>query len=400
MIKYDSLPLQIIETGAGFLKAKVTFAVPGVLPYNYADGLRMEAKLPEDVLSNTTIDSANGAPVTDGHPFDGGIPIAVTPGNYKYLSKGALSNAHVEDGKGVGIITIYDDGLINDIKSGNKTEVSMGFEHDSDSTGGIFNGVKYDSAQRNIRINHLAIVARARAGDKTKINLWGDSMEGGKPFTYRTLDGKREFAVDGKDVQDELLTLNKEIKALNEKIKADGAEMKDMHAKLSATAATKPDDNGEAMKADLLKQIADHEAKEAQLMEQLKAWMDEFNALKDDIPNVVAQEAGNRVDAMQNVKAVDAGAKMDGMTTLDIKKMFIEKVHNGAIKCDGMSADAINARYDAAKEFAKLKAVQFTGNVMGGHVDSKKFEADAASVEQKRNSMANAYDENQKKLRG
>jgi uncharacterized protein len=281
--------------------------------------------------------------------------------------------------------------------------VSMGFDHDTQTSTGVYNGVKYDSIQKNIRVNHLAIVARARAGDKTKLNLWGDSMEekGGKPFMYRTLDGKREFAVDGKDVQDELLTLNKEIKALNEKIKADGAEMKDMHAKLSATAATKPDDNGEAMKADLLKQIADHEAKEAQLMEQLKAWMDEFNALKEDIPNVVAKEAGDRVDAMQNVSAVDPGAKMDGMTTIDIKKMFIEKVHGGAIKVDGMSNDAITARYDAAKEFAKLKANQFTGGGKPGlTVDSKKFEADAASVEQKRNSMANAYDENQKKLRG
>jgi len=409
MITFDSFPLQVIETGEGFLKARVTFAVPGVLPYVYADGIRFEAKLPEDILSADAIESANGKPVVDGHPYDSnGQPYAVTPSNFQNLSKGAISDAHVENGKGVAMITIYDSALIDDIKSGRKTEVSMGFDHDSVNRPGIFNGVKYDSTQRNIRVNHLAVVEHARAGEATKIKLYaGDSaMEnnnqtagnagGGKPWMYKTLDGKREFAVDSKDLQDELLALNK-------KIKADGDALRDAHAKLSATPMTKPDEEKEGAKQDLLKQIEEHEAKEKALMEQISALMEGLKKLSEEIPGKIATESDARMDAMESVKSVDCNAKMDGLTTSEIRKLYINKVYGGSIKCDGLDNVAVAAKYEAAKEMRKIMANTFSpvqAQNRQGQIITVDAEKMANDVESKRQALNNAYEENQKKLRG
>jgi len=409
MIIFDSFPLQIIETGEGFLKAQVTFAVPGVLPYCYADGIRFEAKLPEDILSSDSIESANGKPVVDGHPYDSnGQPYAVTPANFQNLSKGAITGAHVENGKGVATIMVYDSALIDDIKNGRKTEVSMGFDHDSDNRPGIFNGVKYDSAQRNIRVNHLAIVDHARAGEATKIKLYaGDSaMEtnnqtagnagGGKPWMYKTFDGKREFAVDGKELQDELIALNK-------KIKADGDALRDAHAKLSATPMTKPDEEKEGAKQDLLKQVEEHEAKEKALMEQISALMEGLTKLSEEMPGKIAAESDARMDAMDSVKSVDCSAKMDGLTTTEIRKMYIDKVYGGSIKCDGLDNVAVAAKFEAAKEMRKIMANTFTPGssqvrqAQTVTVDAPKL---AEQVESKRQAFGNAYEENQKKLRG
>jgi len=403
MISYDSLPLQVIETGAGFLKAIVTFAVPGVLPYVYGNGIRMEAKLPQDVLSPETIDSANGVPVVDGHPYGAdGQAIPVTPENYQELTKGTLSGAHVEvsqaypEGCGRGIITIYDSELIDDVLSGKKTEVSMGFDHDDDPTPGQYSGNKYDSAQKNIRVNHLAIVEHARAGDRTKINLYGvDSMDtksgDGKPYIFRKLDdnGKlvKEITVDSKEVLDEMVEMAK-------RIKSDGDALVAAKEKLSTTAATKPDEEGEASKVALLKQIEEHEAKEAELMEQLKAWQEQFEQLKNDLPGQVEAAAGERMDAIENVKSVDCGAKVDGLSTQDLKKLFIEKVYGGSIKTDGLQSVAINAKYEAAKEYAKLRAIQFAPK---SSATPESMKADTDAIAEKRNRLTNYYEYNKER---
>ena len=54
-----------------------------------------------------------------------------------------------------------------------------------DETPGEWNGQPYDVIQRNIRINHLALVANARAGDSARLNLDGKSPEdkGGNQMT-------------------------------------------------------------------------------------------------------------------------------------------------------------------------------------------------------------------------
>jgi uncharacterized protein len=60
--------------------------------------------------------------------------------------------------------------MIDKIMKGGKRELSLGYKVDIEEISGVWNGQEYDAIQRNIRINHLAIVPRGRAGN-ARLNL-------------------------------------------------------------------------------------------------------------------------------------------------------------------------------------------------------------------------------------
>lgn len=51
---------------------------------------------------------------------------------------------------------------------------------------GEWNGEPYDAIQTNIRVNHLALVAVARAGDDARLNMDSQDNNGGTPLWTRT----------------------------------------------------------------------------------------------------------------------------------------------------------------------------------------------------------------------
>lgn len=63
---------------------------------------------------------------------------------------------------------------IDDIESGRKKELSMGYHYTPDMTAGNFGGNSYDGVMRDIVVNHVALVEDGRAGPDVVV---GDSME-------------------------------------------------------------------------------------------------------------------------------------------------------------------------------------------------------------------------------
>ena len=174
LTRYDTAPINKIEQDAttGFAHVNnVPIARVGVFPYLKADGsIEMEAKLPAELLADTTVDSANNKPVTDEHPEE-----FVNQSNAKKYMKGfTASNAHVDNDTLRVDMTITDAELINEINQG-KQELSIGFETEIVPQKGKYKGSVYDSVQKNIQINHVAVVERGRAGHS--VRLVGDSAE-------------------------------------------------------------------------------------------------------------------------------------------------------------------------------------------------------------------------------
>lgn len=171
--RYDKATIVPIESTPGFLRARVAIARPGVFPYIYRDGtIRMEAKLPDEILSEQTIESAKGAPVTHGLPPLDDSRGLVTPEKWHKYVKGALGDeVQIINNMPLFNETVFDAGLIEELKKGNKLEVSIGFETDIDPTPVEYAGQKYDCIQRNIRINHVAHVDSGRAGDTVRAYL-------------------------------------------------------------------------------------------------------------------------------------------------------------------------------------------------------------------------------------
>lgn len=170
--RYDFAPIKARRTDEGFLVDSPVVARVGIQEYMNADGsIRRELRLPDEVFKDDSLDSFSGKVVTDDHPSE-----KVTAKNAKKLSIGAVTSKGRKDGDNVvADIVIHDAEAIDKIEKGGKRELSVGYSVVLDETPGEWNGHKYDAIQRDIKINHLALVKRGRAGN-ARLNMDGSDV--------------------------------------------------------------------------------------------------------------------------------------------------------------------------------------------------------------------------------
>lgn len=154
-------------THDGILLCEATFARDGILEYRTLDGkVRRELRLPEE--NKKALPSFGLAPLTIEHPS-----VLVTEDNSAALRKG-ISLQNVIYGKGGfvrGEVAIMDSDAIALATGKDKPELSAGYTCDVEDTPGVWRGQRYDAIQRNIRVNHIALTARGRAGPDVRLHL-------------------------------------------------------------------------------------------------------------------------------------------------------------------------------------------------------------------------------------
>ena len=324
--RYDRAFIQdYSETPEGYLTVTVPITRPGVFPYQRQDGtIQMEAKLPDEIFSERTIRSARSKPVTDDHPNE-----PVTLENFNRYAKGlSHTDAAVRNLKLYVSMTITDKGLIQKIRDG-KREISIGFLSDVVAEQGTYNGEAYQFVQRNIEINHIAIVDQGRAGPEVAIRNDSDAwqIEGGnKNMAVYKIDGK-DYEVDS--------AVKSFLDAQQARLDAANAKVKDYDALQGRY---------DAQEAQLKKMEADlEEAKKQQLS-------------ADELDKKV--EA--RVQLISSAKTL-LGDSFDfaGKTDREIKEAVIIK-SSPDFKGDGKSDDYINAFYDAT--IGQVKKDGFSSN--------------------------------------
>lgn len=181
---------------AGNMVASVLAARTGIQDYAGYEVGRPEMRIvrvlrPEaEVFAADSLRSFAGAPVTIDHP-----PESVTTDNWKTYAVGETDGEVVRDGEAVRVpFLLRDAAAIREVEAG-KREISMGYACDLAFEPGEHEGRPYDAVQRNIRINHLAIVDHARGGSALRIGDGaggaGDGA-GGEGGTNRTIlfDGR------------------------------------------------------------------------------------------------------------------------------------------------------------------------------------------------------------------
>jgi hypothetical protein len=131
-----------------------------------------------EVFSKDSLQSFSHATVTINHP-----PVLVDADNWKEYAAGEVSTDVLRDGEFLAVpLLLKDAAAIAAVNSG-KVELSAGYTADIELIDGVTpDGQPYDAIQRNIKINHLALVDNARAGSKARI---GDSADkwGSAPLT-------------------------------------------------------------------------------------------------------------------------------------------------------------------------------------------------------------------------
>lgn len=363
---YDRAELgKYTETPEGYLHGEFPITRPGVFPYMRNGGsVSQVAKLPDEVFSKETIESANNKPLTNDHPN-----VGVDVRNFKALSVGMTdSDAHVEDNKLVVGATITDPDMIAQVKSG-KRELSIGFNADVPTESGEYGGAQYDAAQRNIKINHIAIVDRGRAGHGISIHdsaafVMGDNNTntGGKHMANLIIDSQ-QFEVD--------------------------QHVADAHDDLKKQVAAK-----EAELAKLKKQLNganDEAASSKKEADSLKGERDALKTqLKDAQDKQLDQDAlDKRIDArlaLQTSAARFVGDSFDfkGKTDREVKVAAI-KTTNDSFDEKDKSDDYINAFYDSAVSLADKKGFTHTLGSQGGNQN------ETDSVDKLKGDRANAY---------
>lgn len=395
VIRLDSIPVQNFGLDEqGFFNDTPIVTTTGIFEYRNPDGsVRRELRLPENVFDEASLASYEGRPIIITHKAGN-----IDKDNVMDEIVGTILSKGYRDGDSVRCkIVIHD---IEKVKKTPFRELSLGYTQDLVEEPGEWNGQPYDAIQSNIRINHLAIVECARAGERAHLNLDSKKVEsddknneGGKGMNDNTI------RADGFDMTPaELCEAIKQYRASKEAGTAAGEDpvaekMEENTVKdgepnlvsegpdLSESEETTMDDTTETLISVLesllsvLKEGKSEELENAdeeddptdgsgESQEEMSDSSDcnaqSMNA--DSVDDIIGQKLSIcRVGDRMNITGLESKSITEG------KKAIIAKVLPD-LRLDGKDKDYINAAYDiAVGEAEKRKDVSYQRMQMGGN---------------------------------
>lgn len=284
---------------------------------------------PSEVFAPASLQSFSHAPITDNHPS-----VMVTADNWADLAKGEVSTVAKQEGEWVSLpLILKDSRLISDVQSG-KRQLSAGYFCELDWTPGVTSdGEAYDAIQTKIRINHLAVVDRARAGEGASIPLADARVWGRSPSTS-SMDKSGDSLMTDKPLQ---------------KVMIDGLtiETTDQGAQAITKLQGQLKDAGTA----LAKADADLAEEKKEKLKELAKKDEEITDLKSKVLDEAAMDAAAtaRGDLVAKAKAICADVKTDGVPSAAIKKTVVDTMDASiATKLVGKDTIYAAAYYDAA----------------------------------------------------
>lgn len=343
--RYERLDDWQLVSGAvtdsdGFMRDSPIVARTGIYIYQQPDGtIRREYRPSSEVFSNDSMASFMGKPIVVDHPKTG----KVNSDTVRQLAIGTiLSPGYRKDDENIGCdIVIHDPKAI-----GERRALSLGYRVDLEETAGVTaDGQPYDAIQRNIRINHLAVVKNARAGIKARLNLDGDEIfeseeSEGKLMKVR-IDSK-EYELD-ENVANYISSLQSKEAEARTKMDAANAELasvKDQNTALKADAEDKQ------TKLDTLTAERDG------LKAKVDASEDEKAKAVEEAVKATKEEAKERAELEKEAEKAKL-EKTDSMSNVEIKAGIVKAAFGENFNLDGASEAYINGAYNAAKEMLR-----------------------------------------------
>lgn len=374
--RFDSIPLSdTYFTPEGYLIDNPILTRVGIFEYHNPDGtIRRELRLPEEVFAAESLASYKGKPVILTH--EAGL---VDVDNVQQEHIGTILSEGIQDGDNVRAQIVIHDAESLDY---GLRELSLGYTQTPDETPGVWNGQPYDAIQRNIQINHLALVEKARAGEQARLNIDGEE-QGGNQMSKARKDGLTPEEIarlveeykqrQAQRMQNSNPTTdegtNPEEQTTDEGEADPVQEVKDRRDRRDASGDCETMDEASGVIAQqdediqkLLDFIAQLQAKidfdEVSAEEEAKTDGEGENAEANADEGEHQEDPLNMdsIDAYvnQKIELIRLGDKLnlDGIETMkpmDAKKAIIKKVHPN-IRLDGKDTAYINAMFDIAKE--------------------------------------------------
>lgn len=344
--RYDSVKMKAVIDKDGFLHDIPVVARIGLQVYQTPDGPRREFRPASEVFAYDSVESYRGKPIVVGHH-------EVNSKNAKGLMVGACTGGAYrnwgDDEPSIELlcpVTVHDAEAIEQAQAGEIPELSVGYTTidierpgwGNEKTGEYFfkgdepaawkqddysissDWVEFDALQTTIRVNHLAMVFRGRAG-VAKLNL----------------DAEQEFpydvpVIEHKPKKDESMTV---------KIKLDGEVEHEVPEVVAnhITVLTEKADSAQAK------------------MDSLEAERDALKVKVDAIPTMLEEakaEAKKDAESMAALikTASEAGVKTDSLDAKAIKVAYVKAVMGTDIS--EKSDSYIDTAYDVAVSSDKM----------------------------------------------
>lgn len=393
-MRTDSVPVDEHYSAEGYFYDNPILTRTGIFKYTLEDGSeRRELRRPEDVFDPESLASYEGKPIIITHDAQ-----VIDKDNAHRERVGTILTPGQQDGETVRAKIVIDDP--DAVKASGLRELSVGYYQDLIMEPGEWNGEPYDAIQTHIRVNHLALVAVARAGDDARLNMDSQDSNGGMtPMDENekmnnptqdddaTVDTTKPTTDDGEGAGSPPVTPGLDPVGVQAAIKAyltattGGATADDENNPAAGGDPTKPtEDDGEddPTKPDALAEITarrdameDCQAKAD--INTLLSMLDAANARADaaeddtkptedendnpdDSSSQLNHDSASAIAAQvsQRVELCRLGDKLhlDGMETMPVmqaKKKVVHAVIPG-MRLDGKSSAYINAAFDIAKE--------------------------------------------------
>ncbi|QDP67006.1 MAG: hypothetical protein Unbinned3138contig1000_48 [Prokaryotic dsDNA virus sp.] len=315
--------LRFERTPEGYLRGEAVVSRTGVFPYRNDDGsLRYELRHPDDILTQDTLDSIRGIPVTMDHPSE-----LVNADNAKSLTIGYVGdNVRIDGPNIIANFTVTDAEAIRQIEAG-KRGLSLGYRvADLKRQDGEYNGQKFTHRQTGTTVNHLAVCVAGRVGNAARINLDGASVQ------IETTSQENRMPDDVK-----LVTVNLD-------------SLTYQAAPEVAQALTKETARADAAEVDAQKVRTDMQAE----IDKVQAKLDEAEEqLKQRSDDAIADQVKQRVTLLAEAGTiVKDAADLVGKSDREIREAVIATKYDG-LDLSGKSDDYVTARYDGIIEAAR-----------------------------------------------
>jgi len=368
--RLDSIPLDgsfLMPEGV-FVDSPIVTRT-GIFEYTNPDGSkRRELRLAKHVFDKESLASYKHKPVIITHDVG-----RVTKDNIAENTVGLMTSDGFRDGDNVRVeVGIHDVGRIKEF---GYRGLSLGYDLTMDETPGVYKGQPYDAIQLNIRVNHLALVRDARAGESARLNLDSQNKKGAttnmstvKIMSADTLE--RAFASCKQqgltNLDDVRLVVMKAATNLDasDGSGADPVKKSDTAKKSDAEAVLSPEDKVKHIreKFDSSKCDVSDVGTLLECIEILMARNDATAAAKDaakgeeDPDDEKKEMNADSVDALvtERIQIIRIGDKLnldglEGMKPIDAKKSIVKAVLP-KMNLDGRSAVYIQAAFDQAVE--------------------------------------------------
>lgn len=275
---------------------------------------------PEEELKKAdTIQSLNGVPLQLEHHDD----TAEKPAQYTRIGATG-TDAVFEFPYLSNSLHFFNQKAIDLIESGEKCELSIGYDCEIHKESGEFEGVPYDFVQRNIKIQHVALVECGRAGADVKV---ADS---------------KEIILNSEKTEVKQMDKEKLLQLINELVKA-GASEEEIKAKIDELTADACEDEDEVeLEAE---EVKTEEPDTDEVEEQEQETSDEEQTEQKDDDDLIIEE----------VKAELEKAGLDAENE-ELVKAFIVGNHFAKAETEATDEDTTDEETKDEEEAEEQKA--------------------------------------------